>query len=78
MINYRKALTKEFSSLKNFIFKHGPNPWNYLPEGYDKTFSLIPIILVKPWLPVMGKSLLAWHFSSIPLPCRNIFSNTQF
>ena len=42
MINYRKALTKEFGALKHFIFKHGPNPWNYLPEdGIDKSFSLI-------------------------------------
>ena len=42
MLNYRKASPKEFGALKNFIFEHGPNPWNYLPEdGIDKTFSLI-------------------------------------
>ena len=42
MCNYRKALTKEFDLLKSFIFKHGPNPWNYLPkDGVDKTFSLL-------------------------------------
>lgn len=42
MFNYRKALTEEFSFLKNFIFKHGPNPWNYLPEeGIDNSFLLI-------------------------------------
>ena len=42
MLNYRKASPKEFGALKNFIFEHGPNPWNYLPEdGIDKSFSLI-------------------------------------
>jgi GNAT superfamily N-acetyltransferase len=42
MCIYRKALTKEFEPLKNFILKHGPNPWNYLPEdGIDKTFYLL-------------------------------------
>ena len=40
MPNYRKALTKEFDPLKSFIFKHGPNPWNYLPEeGIKNIFS---------------------------------------
>ena len=40
MPNYRKALTKEFDPLKSFIFRHGPNPWNYLPEeGIKNTFS---------------------------------------
>lgn len=42
MFKYRNALTKEFDHLKNFIFKHGPNPWNYLPkDGIDKTFSVL-------------------------------------
>jgi len=42
MFNYRKALTKEFNFLKSFIFRYGPNPWNYLPKkGIDNSFSLI-------------------------------------
>ena len=42
MLNYRKALTEEFDFLKDFIFKHGSNPWNYLPEdAINKTFALI-------------------------------------
>ena len=42
MLNYRKALTEEFDFLKDFIFKHGSNPWNYLPEdAINKTFVLI-------------------------------------
>ena len=42
MLNYRNALSKEFGVLKNFIFEHGANPWNYLPEdGIDKSFSLV-------------------------------------
>ena len=42
MHNFRKALAEEFDLLKDFIFKHGSNPWNYLPEdGINKTFALI-------------------------------------
>jgi L-amino acid N-acyltransferase YncA len=42
MLYFRKALSKEYEFLKGFIFKHGPNPWNYLPkDGVDKTFSLL-------------------------------------
>jgi GNAT superfamily N-acetyltransferase len=42
MHNVRKALAEEFDLLKDFIFKHGPNPWNYLSkDGITKTFSLI-------------------------------------
>jgi GNAT superfamily N-acetyltransferase len=42
MCNYRKAPAEKFDFLKSFIFKHGPNPWNYLPEdGVNKTFSLL-------------------------------------
>ena len=42
MCNYRNALAEEFDFLKSFIFKHGPNLWNYLPEdGVNKTFALL-------------------------------------
>ena len=42
MPNYRKAIAEEIDLLKSFIFKHGLNPWNYLPkDGIDKTFSLL-------------------------------------
>jgi GNAT superfamily N-acetyltransferase len=42
MLKYQKALLEELDFLKSFIFKHGPNPWNYLPkDGINKTFSLI-------------------------------------
>ena len=42
MFNYRKAPIEELNKLKIFLFEHGPNPWNYLPEdGIDKSFSLI-------------------------------------
>ena len=42
MCNYRNALAEEFDLLKRFIFKHGPNNWNYLPEdGINKTFALL-------------------------------------
>ena len=42
MIDFRQALPDELDLLKNFLFEHGPNPWNYLPEdGINKTFSLI-------------------------------------
>ena len=42
MIDFRQALPDELDLLKNFLFEHGPNPWNYLPEdGINKTFFLI-------------------------------------
>jgi len=42
MFNYRNAVSEEFDFLKSFIFKHGPNTWNYLPEdGINKTFALL-------------------------------------
>jgi len=42
MIEFRQAYSDELDFLKNFLFEHGPNPWNYLPkDGINKTFSLI-------------------------------------
>lgn len=42
MIIFRQVLCGELAMLKNFLFEHGPNPWNYLPkDGIDKSFSLI-------------------------------------
>jgi len=42
MFDFRNAPYDELDSLKNFLFEHGSNPWNYLPEaGIDNTFSLI-------------------------------------
>ncbi len=31
-ILYRLATSSDIPSLIQFIFEHGPNPWNYLPE----------------------------------------------
>ncbi len=42
MIEFRQEHSGELDSLKNFLFEHGPNQWNYLPEdGINKTFSLL-------------------------------------
>ena len=42
MISYRLALVAELAQLKNFLFAHGPNPWNHLPaDGVDQEFDLI-------------------------------------
>lgn len=42
MIKFRQALSDELECLKNFLFEHGSNPWNYLPaDGINKTFSLL-------------------------------------
>jgi len=42
MIEFRQAVPDELDYLKDFLFEHGPNPWNYLPkDGIDKNFLLI-------------------------------------
>ena len=42
MTKVRQAHSDELGYLKNFLFEHGTNPWNYLPkDGINKTFSLI-------------------------------------
>ena len=71
MLNYRKASPKEFGALKNFIFEHGPNPWNYLPQdGIDKSFSLISNHSGEALAACDGKTIigLALFFYSSALP----------
>lgn len=42
MYEYRDAQHDELDSLKSFLFDHGTNPWNYLPQqGIDRTFEMI-------------------------------------
>jgi GNAT superfamily N-acetyltransferase len=42
MTEYRLAKPVEFETLKAFLFHHGANPWNHLPqEGVDSEFLLI-------------------------------------
>jgi ribosomal protein S18 acetylase RimI-like enzyme len=42
MIEFRPASNAELPELKRFIFEHGPNPWNHLPEiGVDEELSLV-------------------------------------
>ena len=42
MFDFRNAHSNELSYLKDFLFEHGPNPWNYLPkEGVNNSFSII-------------------------------------
>ena len=31
-ITLRKAISSDISTMQEFIFKHGENPWNFLPE----------------------------------------------
>jgi len=42
MTEYRLAKNQELEVLKAFLFHHGANPWNHLPqEGVDNEFKLI-------------------------------------
>lgn len=42
MTEYRLAKSEELETLKAFLFHHGANFWNHLPqEGVDNEFSLV-------------------------------------
>ena len=42
MIEFRQALSNELNGLKDFLFTHGTNPWNHLPQdGVDQEFELV-------------------------------------
>ena len=71
MIEFRQAALDELDYLKAFLFEHGANPWNHLPEeGINNTFSLITNNQGEALVACKGETIigLAIFFYSSALP----------
>jgi ribosomal protein S18 acetylase RimI-like enzyme len=71
MITYRLALIAELAGLKNFLFEHGPNPWNHLPvDGVDEEFELIAQGKASAQIALSGDTLVGfaifYHPQTLP------------